>query len=78
MLDAHGGNPVPLPEERIISSESGTEVTIRTHDVPPEGDALGGGSGGQEKVLKAVGNVWITTQRVSAYRHLGVLGLLTV
>jgi WW domain-binding protein 2 len=57
--------PVPLPEERMLSRESGADVTIRIPNVPPEGEATSGGSGGQARTLKALGNVWVTTQRVS-------------
>jgi len=58
------GRPIPLPDERIISTESNVEVTLKIPDAPPQGNAVEGGSGGAGKTLKAIGSMWLSNQRL--------------
>ncbi|KAF8602589.1 hypothetical protein BDV93DRAFT_523961, partial [Ceratobasidium sp. AG-I] len=62
MLDARK-EPVPLPQERTLSSTPGAELTVHIPPAPPQGDAPSGGNGGAPQVLKATGRVWLTTER---------------
>ena len=62
MLDGKR-NPIPLPDELTIKTESNAELTLTIPNAPPEGDAQAGGSGGEKK-LKESGRAWLTDQRV--------------
>ncbi|KAG8905265.1 hypothetical protein FRB99_000334 [Tulasnella sp. 403] len=57
------GTPVPLPDERMISTEPKVEIVVKIPDAPPQGGATAGGSGGAGRTLRALGTAWLSDQR---------------
>ena len=57
-------SPVPLKNEMTITTiNSGVDLALAIPNVPPSTSSSAGGSGGVRR-LKAMGQIWLTDQRV--------------